>query len=180
MQGRRSVNPKVKWLFGGLGTTIVSVLLVFTLDKTFSNDSPANVKSVAQLDAKKQAPKKSEQLTETAPPKVEPERGPIDERQLIKIFRDYKDTVPVLKPDFEKLIVGRNVFLRGRVRWTDVREGEDKAWFVLDLDGTDLDVKCSASSATVVEMKAKQVVTVKGELASFNEEEAQVTVSSVE
>lgn len=141
MQGRRFVNPRVKWLFGGLGTTVVGVLLVFALDKAFDDNRGSDAKPVKSEVKKTAAKKPEEPKSET--PKVEPERGPIDERQLVKIFRDYKDTVAVLKPDFEKLVVGRTLHIKGRVRWNDFAEGKDKVWVMLDLDGTDLDVKCS-------------------------------------
>jgi hypothetical protein len=172
------VNTRVKWLFGGLGTTVVGVLLIFSLDALAGRDEPAGPPSATQKEEKLTASK-----DESTPPKVEPARGPIDERQLVRIFRQYRDTVPVLKPDFEKLVVGRTVHLRARVRWTDFEEGKDQAWYVLDLDDTTLDVKCSVSAKSVPKIsviKNGQIIVTVGELVSINDDEAQVTVSSIE
>ncbi len=172
------MNTRVKWLFGGLGTTVIGVLLVFSLDAFIRRDEPASQPSTTQV-GEKLTPGKEEPV----PPKVEPARGPIDERQLVRIYRQYRDTVPVLKPDFEKLVVGRTVHLRARVRWTDFEEGKDQVWYVLDLDDTSLDVKCSVSAKSVpdiAEIKKGQVIVTVGELVSLSDDEAQVTVSSIE
>jgi hypothetical protein len=165
-------------MFGGLGTTVVGVLLVFSLDAYAKRSEPVSQPPTSH-EERKPAPTNEEPDS----PKVEPERGPIDERQLVRIYRQYRDTVPVLKPDFEELVVGRTVHLRARVRWIGLEEGKDEVWYVLDLDDTSLDVKCLVSAKAVpriAQTKKGQVIVTVGRLVSLNDDEAQVAVTSVD